>query len=56
MVTTNHLGEEKPNKNGTLMKIVEYTNTENIIVEFQDEHKFRMMNIETDPKVIDFYK
>ena len=41
MVTTNHLGEEKPNKNGTLMKIVEYTNTENIIVEFQDEHKFR---------------
>lgn len=23
------------------MKIVEYTNTENIVVEFQDEHKFR---------------
>lgn len=41
MVTTNHLGEEKLNKNGTLMKIVEYTNSDNLIVEFQDEHKFR---------------
>ena len=47
MVTTNHLGEEKPNKNGTLMKIVEYTNTENIIVEFQDEHKFKWWNQES---------
>ena len=23
------------------MKIVEYTNNENIVVEFQDDHKFR---------------
>ncbi len=36
------LGEEKLNYQGCLMKIVEYNNTLNIIVEFQDEYKARV--------------
>lgn len=35
------LGEENFNSFGTLMKIVEYVTSDNITVEFQDEHKFR---------------
>lgn len=37
----NHLNEEKLNNQGTLMKIVEYNNNSDIVVEFQDEHKYR---------------
>lgn len=40
-MTTNHFGEERCNNFGTLMKVVEYTNSENMIVEFQDDYKFR---------------
>ena len=36
------LGEENYNNFGTLMKIVEYKNNSNIIVEFQDEHKVKI--------------
>ena len=35
------LGEENYNTHGTLMKIVEYNNANNIIVEFQDEYRYR---------------
>ena len=35
------LGEEKYNNQGLLMKIVEYKNAHCIIVEFQDERKYR---------------
>ena len=35
-------GEENYNNFGTLMRIVEYNNTCNIIVEFQDEYKARI--------------
>lgn len=33
------VGEEKLNNQGCLMKIVEYNNSKDIIIEFQDEHK-----------------
>ena len=36
------LGEENYNKYGTLMKIIEYIDTHNIVVEFQDEYKVRV--------------
>ena len=36
---TNRLGEENYNKYGTLMKIIEYNRSDNIVVEFQDEYK-----------------
>lgn len=36
------LGEEKLNKQGCLMKIVEYNKTADIVVEFQDERKTRI--------------
>ena len=36
-----HIGEENCNNFGTLMKIVEYINSGDITVEFQDEYKFR---------------
>ena len=36
------LGQEKYNKNGDLMKIVEYNKATDIIVEFQDEYKGRV--------------
>lgn len=39
--TLNRLNEENYNSCGTLMKIVEYITADNIIVEFQDEYKFR---------------
>lgn len=35
------LGQEKYNKNGDLMKIVEYNTYKDIVVEFQDEYKER---------------
>jgi hypothetical protein len=38
----NRIGEENYNKFGTLMKIVEYKDALNIIVEFQDSHKARV--------------
>ena len=36
-----HIGETNYNNFGTLMKIVEYKGWGNIVVEFQDEHKYR---------------
>jgi hypothetical protein len=36
------IGEEAYNNDGCLMKIVEYNNTNDIIVEFQDEYKLRV--------------
>ena len=39
--TISHLGEEKYNKQGCLMKIIEYNDTNNITVEFQDEHNYK---------------
>lgn len=35
----NHNGEENFNTQGSLMKIIGYKDTRNVIVEFQDEHK-----------------
>lgn len=35
-------GEENYNYQGCLMKIVEYTNTSNMIIEFQDEYRYRV--------------
>lgn len=40
--TFNRIGELTYNRFGTLAKIVEYTNWENIIVEFQDDFKYRI--------------
>ena len=37
----NRLYEEKLNNQGCLMKIVEYNNSSDIVVEFQDKHRFR---------------
>lgn len=37
----NHLNEERYNNQGCLMKIVEYNSNKSIIVEFQDEYKFK---------------
>lgn len=38
---TNRIGEENYNNYGTLMKIVEYKGALDMIVEFQDEYKYR---------------
>ena len=38
----NRLGEEKYNKQGCLMKIVEYNGFKDILVEFQDEYKTKV--------------
>ena len=35
------IGEESYNSEGTLMKIIEYKNNSNILVEFQDEYKYK---------------
>lgn len=40
-----HLYEEKLNNQGCLMRIVEYNNSSDIIVEFQDEYKYRTKTI-----------
>lgn len=37
------LGQKTYNNNGTLMKIIEYNNIMNIIVEFQDKHKTKVV-------------
>ena len=37
-----HLNEERLNQNGCLMKIVEYIDNRNIVVEFQDEYKSKV--------------
>ena len=36
------IGEANINNEGCVMKIVEYNNANDIIVEFQDEHKYRL--------------
>ena len=36
-----YIGETRVNRNGTLMKIVEYIDARHVIVEFQDEHHYR---------------
>lgn len=38
----NRLGEERLNNQGCLMKIIEYNNVEDIVVEFQDEYKAKL--------------
>lgn len=40
-----HLYEEKYNNQGCLMRIIECIDNKNIIVEFQDEYKFRVHSI-----------
>lgn len=42
MQENDRLGIEKINNQGCLMKIIEYKNSKNIIVEFQDLHKFKV--------------
>lgn len=37
-----HLNEEKLNNQGSLMRIVEYIDNRNIVVEFQDDYKIRV--------------
>lgn len=37
----NHLNEERYNNQGCLMKIVEYNNSKDIVVEFQDDYKYK---------------
>lgn len=37
----NHLYEEKYNNQGCLMKIIEYNNSSDIVVEFQDEYSYQ---------------
>ena len=39
------IGEEKYNNQGCLMKIIECLDNRNIVVEFQDEYKFRVHTI-----------
>lgn len=39
MIKINRIGEERINNQGFLMRIIEYNDTNNIIVEFQDEYK-----------------
>lgn len=41
MEFTDRIGEKKYNTHGTLMKIIEYKNSKNVLIEFQDEHKYR---------------
>ena len=41
-VKIKRIGEIQKNKQGTLMKIVEYKNSKDIIVEFQDEYKYKV--------------
>ena len=37
-----HLNEEKLNNQGSLMRIIEYIDNRNIVVEFQDDYKIRV--------------
>ena len=41
MKKMNHLNEEKYNKQGCLMKIVEDSGSSDVVVEFQDEYRFK---------------
>ena len=41
MNKSNRLGEENYNNKGTLMKIVDYIDSTKILIEFQDEYKYR---------------
>lgn len=41
-VRLDRIGEINFNKFNTPMKIIEYNNSNNIVVEFQDEHKYKM--------------
>lgn len=41
----NHLYEEKYNNQGCLMKIVEYNKANDIVVEFQDEYRYKINTI-----------
>lgn len=45
-----YLYEERYNNQGYLMKIVEYNNASDIVIEFQDEYKFRINTIYTNFK------
>ena len=38
----NRIGEEKLNNQGCIMKIIQYENAHNIIVEFQDKYKAKI--------------
>ena len=38
-------GIEKLNKQGSLMKIIEYNGTQNIIIEFQDKYKYKKKSL-----------
>ena len=44
-------GEESYNNFGTLMKIIEYKNNKQVLIEFQDEYKYR-----TYVKYLDFQR
>lgn len=39
---TNRIGEEKLDRNGCVVRIIEYNNANDIVIEFQDEHKFKI--------------
>ena len=41
----NRTGETNVSNEGCVMKIAEYDNANNIIVEFEDEHKYRLHTI-----------
>lgn len=45
------LGEEKLNRQGCLMKIVEYNHANDIVVEFQDEYRARIRTIYANYKI-----
>ena len=45
MNNKSHLHEERHNNQGSLMKIIEYIDNNNIVVEFQDDYKFRVNSI-----------
>lgn len=38
----NRVGEEKLDKNGCVVKIVEYNNANDIVIEFQDEYRYKL--------------
>ena len=40
-LATERMGETKVNRYGTPMKIIKYNSSSDVIVEFQDEHKFK---------------
>lgn len=40
-ITENRIGEENCNTYGTKMKIIEYNNATDMVIEFQDKYKYR---------------